>query len=254
MSDESGGTASIACEPCRQKKCKCDRKLPICTQCTATAAKCNYPEQNRRGIPAGYLNMLEKRLVETERALFFALAEIHAGIVDNDEYPNAALLATRPSTKSKSEMMAAWAKQPLGSRERAKSWFLENRDGAVDAFRNPFNGRSFRESGHSPSQFSNVSASPGPEPWASGSVGMAPPQVQVSSTHYLSGQQHDFITSTSNNQGIQRDMWPSSSDNIVVHMMPNPSVSELPVQRNHMGTDGNSRASALAREHKRMYF
>ncbi|KAB8207317.1 hypothetical protein BDV34DRAFT_192070 [Aspergillus parasiticus] len=42
---------SISCEPCRQKKCKCDRLLPICTQCATTPSsqsKCIYPESGKR--------------------------------------------------------------------------------------------------------------------------------------------------------------------------------------------------------------
>ncbi|KAE8145760.1 hypothetical protein BDV25DRAFT_62395 [Aspergillus avenaceus] len=43
-------TNPISCEPCRQKKCKCDRLLPICTQCTSTSTqnKCVYPESGKR--------------------------------------------------------------------------------------------------------------------------------------------------------------------------------------------------------------
>ncbi|KAB8221171.1 hypothetical protein BDV33DRAFT_170838 [Aspergillus novoparasiticus] len=43
----------ISCEPCRQKKCKCDRLLPICTQCATTPSsqsRCIYPESGKRFV------------------------------------------------------------------------------------------------------------------------------------------------------------------------------------------------------------
>lgn len=136
MSSEAAEIASIACEPCRHKKCKCDRRLPICTQCKSTPAKCHYPEKNRRGIPAGYVNALEKRLAETERALFFALAEIHAGTVARHNYESpmlrqamevSVLSGPIPTTQQdKAQLMATWAKSPLADREQAYAWFEAN--------------------------------------------------------------------------------------------------------------------------------
>ncbi|KUI63745.1 hypothetical protein VM1G_10592 [Cytospora mali] len=141
MSDEEVETASIACEACRQKKCKCDRRMPTCTQCRSSPAKCHYPEKNRRGIPAGYVNTLEKRLAETERALFFALAEIHAGVVARDDYESPALRQTMgesvlssptPITQQdKAKLMASWARTPLADREQVQKWFEANRGKAA---------------------------------------------------------------------------------------------------------------------------
>ncbi|KUI55878.1 hypothetical protein VP1G_03257 [Cytospora mali] len=120
MSDEEAETASIACEACRQKKCKCDRRI---------------------GIPAGYVNTLEKRLAETERALFFALAEIHAGVVARDDYESPALRQTMgesvlssptPITQQdKAKLMASWARTPLADREQVQKWFEANRGKAA---------------------------------------------------------------------------------------------------------------------------
>ncbi|KAF9249633.1 transcriptional regulator family: Fungal Specific TF [Penicillium roqueforti] len=59
----------ISCETCRQRKCKCDRKLPCCSQCSNEPSRCVYPESGKRGLPLGYLNQLEQRLAETESAL-----------------------------------------------------------------------------------------------------------------------------------------------------------------------------------------
>ncbi|ROW04503.1 hypothetical protein VMCG_05040 [Cytospora schulzeri] len=74
-----------------------------------------------RGIPAGYVNALEKRLAETERALFFALAEIHAGTVARDDYGSPALRQamgdsvlsdpTPTTQQDKAKLMASWARQ-----------------------------------------------------------------------------------------------------------------------------------------------
>ncbi|KAI1076468.1 hypothetical protein F5B20DRAFT_326620 [Whalleya microplaca] len=118
--------AAISCERCRDKKIRCNRKVPECTQCMTNSVNCHYPEQNKRGLPAGYVNSLEKRLFETERALFFALAEIHAGKIGLDNYESAAARSMKCPVQAKAELVADWSQHPLSNRENARLWFFEN--------------------------------------------------------------------------------------------------------------------------------
>ncbi|KAL3953469.1 hypothetical protein ACCO45_011425 [Purpureocillium lilacinum] len=60
----------IACETCRRKKRKCDRELPTCGQCSNDTSQCRYADQGKRGLPLGFVSALEKRLAETENALY----------------------------------------------------------------------------------------------------------------------------------------------------------------------------------------
>ena len=72
---ESTSFHDIACESCRRvKKCKCDRILPICSQCRASGTVCKYSEKGKTGQPSGYAANLERRLAETEAALFLSMS------------------------------------------------------------------------------------------------------------------------------------------------------------------------------------
>ncbi|KAI0512573.1 hypothetical protein F5B22DRAFT_297220 [Xylaria bambusicola] len=123
--------ASLACTSCRAKKQRCDRELPSCMQCINAQQPCRYPDQHKRGLPAGFLNALEARLRETEEALFYALSELHEGTVENQAYAriSSSHFARRALSQSKSEMMEMWAHLPLGDRSQAKAWFLSLRLG-----------------------------------------------------------------------------------------------------------------------------
>ncbi|KAI1125088.1 hypothetical protein F5Y10DRAFT_14192 [Nemania abortiva] len=114
--------ASLACISCRAKKQRCDRTLPSCMQCANAPQPCEYPDQGKRGLPAGFLGALESRLQETERALFYALGELHEGTVERDAYAG----LSNPA-QTKSEMMEKWASLPLGDRGQVKAWFLNRR-------------------------------------------------------------------------------------------------------------------------------
>lgn len=81
-----------------------------------------------RGLPAGYLNSLEKRLLETERALFFALAEIHANSRESDDYSSAGSRLIKPSPQTKADLVQSWQRHPLQNRGDAKSWFYESQN------------------------------------------------------------------------------------------------------------------------------
>lgn len=131
---------------------------PTCTQCAGATANCHYPEKNRRwvfadfsfypqplqpwmsltrghdrGIPAGYVNALEKRLAETERALFFALAEARAGTGTHGDStarpamrPSLLFRSTPTTQQEKAELMALWGKTPLKERAQIEAWFEAN--------------------------------------------------------------------------------------------------------------------------------
>ncbi|KAG6366591.1 hypothetical protein INS49_000769 [Diaporthe citri] len=87
----------------------------------------------RRGIPAGYVNALEKRLAETEKALFFALAEARAGThgdaISRPSLRSSVLSRSTPTTQQeKAELMALWSKSPLEDRAQVEAWFEVNKE------------------------------------------------------------------------------------------------------------------------------
>ncbi|KAI8170216.1 hypothetical protein K4K49_000160 [Colletotrichum sp. SAR 10_70] len=127
----------IACESCRQRKRRCDRKLPFCLQCSHEPGRCQYPEQSKRGIPNGYLNKLETRLAETEAALFRVLS----GTMDSQTYDAAsspALLSQAAWTprQNKVDRVKEWESLPLQTPNDIQAWFrskaTESNDAAAD--------------------------------------------------------------------------------------------------------------------------
>lgn len=67
--DLSGSTEThedqslTVCYLCRQRKTKCDRKLPSCGFCLKAKVNCRYVAQpKKRGLRAGYVSELEARL------------------------------------------------------------------------------------------------------------------------------------------------------------------------------------------------
>ncbi|KAF4903855.1 Depudecin biosynthesis cluster-specific transcription activator DEP6 [Colletotrichum viniferum] len=127
----------IACESCRQRKRRCDRKLPFCLQCSHEPGRCQYPEQSKRGIPNGYLNKLETRLAETEAALFRVLS----GALDSHTYDAAsspALLSQAAWTprQNKVDRVKEWESLPLQTPTDIQAWFrskaTESNDAATD--------------------------------------------------------------------------------------------------------------------------
>ncbi|KAH7411042.1 hypothetical protein BKA64DRAFT_372293 [Cadophora sp. MPI-SDFR-AT-0126] len=56
-------TSNTICFLCRQRKQKCDRKLPKCGNCTKGKFDCHYVAgQKKRGLRAGYVAELEERI------------------------------------------------------------------------------------------------------------------------------------------------------------------------------------------------
>ncbi|KAI8689171.1 Zn(2)-C6 fungal-type domain-containing protein [Fusarium keratoplasticum] len=120
-SDATGGEAErplnpIACGHCRQRKRKCDRQLPYCLQCSHDPSNCHYPEQNKRGIPIGFITRLEARLAETEEALFQVLQSL-------ENNPENAQLSLKPPSQRKADRIREWDTLPLKSLADIKTWF-----------------------------------------------------------------------------------------------------------------------------------
>ncbi|KAK6206939.1 hypothetical protein QIS74_13427 [Colletotrichum tabaci] len=120
-SDRADGSAlqsPIACESCRQRKRRCDRKL---------------------GIPNGYLNRLETRLAETEAALFRALSgALDGGPASLDSASSPALLPQAAWTprQNKVDRVKEWDSLPLQTPDDIQAWFrskaTEHNDAAID--------------------------------------------------------------------------------------------------------------------------
>ncbi|EXF79088.1 hypothetical protein CFIO01_06410 [Colletotrichum fioriniae PJ7] len=107
----------IACESCRQRKRRCDRKL---------------------GIPNGYLNKLETRLAETEAALFRVLS----GALDHSQgFESASSPALLPQAawtprQNKVDRVKEWDSLPLQTPDDIQAWYrskaTEHNDPAID--------------------------------------------------------------------------------------------------------------------------
>ncbi|KAL4975175.1 hypothetical protein BDW66DRAFT_137938 [Aspergillus desertorum] len=107
----------IACEPCRQKKCKCDRILPICSQCS-DPAKCVYPESGKRGLPQGYITHLESRLAATERALYSSYSYLRTFSPRPFSIPD----SSQPGP-SRTAAVNEWSRLPLRNADDLELWW-----------------------------------------------------------------------------------------------------------------------------------
>ncbi|GKU03861.1 c6 finger protein [Fusarium langsethiae] len=123
VEQESGPLNPIACSHCRHRKRKCDRNLPHCLQCNNDPSKCHYPEQNKRGLPIGFITRLEARLAETEEALF--------RLVQSVEEPENNQVSLKPSSQRKDDRIREWDSLPLETHDQVKSWY-RNRSGRGD--------------------------------------------------------------------------------------------------------------------------
>ncbi|PVH95321.1 hypothetical protein DM02DRAFT_675568 [Periconia macrospinosa] len=117
----------IACENCRNKKSKCSRTIPACAQCTASGASCRYPNGNKRGIPPGYISVLEKRLLETELVLFESLCALYASPVQIEPFRSSQAqreaIAEFSYKQSKTEKLEEWNTCSLGADCDRMSWW-----------------------------------------------------------------------------------------------------------------------------------
>ncbi|KAF5720255.1 positive regulator of purine utilization [Fusarium globosum] len=58
-----------SCERCKQRKAKCDRRLPACQRCEKAEVECEYGGRRKPGFPAGHRQMLEDKIEKLESEL-----------------------------------------------------------------------------------------------------------------------------------------------------------------------------------------
>ncbi|KAF2108172.1 hypothetical protein BDV96DRAFT_672276 [Lophiotrema nucula] len=92
-------------------------------------AQCRYPEGGKRGIPAAYITSLEQRLLETEAALFAALAAVQR---QDDDEPNSVdwpnpIMRTAWSGRTKIDRQEEWRQFPLESAQQLAAWYQAKR-------------------------------------------------------------------------------------------------------------------------------
>jgi hypothetical protein len=89
---------------------------------------CRYQEGGKRGLPIAYINSLERRLRETESALYATL--LAHDEQDNIKSSNFGLLRA-PRELSKIERQDDWKRLPLQTPDQLASWFQEKKRQAV---------------------------------------------------------------------------------------------------------------------------
>lgn len=89
---------------------------------------CRYQEGGKRGLPIAYINNLEKRLRETESALYATMLAL-----DEHESIKASDLGVlkAPRELSKTERQDDWKRLPLQTPEQLAMWFREKQHQAV---------------------------------------------------------------------------------------------------------------------------
>lgn len=89
---------------------------------------CRYQEGGKRGLPIAYISNLEKRLRETESALYATLLALNEH--DNIKASSIGLLKS-PRELSKTERQDDWRRLPLQTPEQLAVWFEEKQQQAV---------------------------------------------------------------------------------------------------------------------------
>lgn len=101
---------------------------PSCTQCRAASLICRYQEGGKRGLPIAYINNLEKRLRDTESALYATMLALD----DRDSMKASDFgLLKAPRELSKTERQDDWKRLPLQTPEQLNTWFQEKKHQAV---------------------------------------------------------------------------------------------------------------------------
>ncbi|OAL56243.1 hypothetical protein IQ07DRAFT_2027 [Pyrenochaeta sp. DS3sAY3a] len=130
--EESQAVHPIACESCRNKKSKCARELPICSQCTAAGLTCRYPPINKRGIPSGYISFIEQRLFETELVTLELLSSIYTSQIPIASQPlsdeSRQILVQFAQKQAKSAKIEEWKALPLNSEEQRHLWWKQRQN------------------------------------------------------------------------------------------------------------------------------
>lgn len=89
---------------------------------------CRYQEGGKRGLPVAYINSLEKRLRETESALYATMLALDEH--DKIKASNLGLLKASREL-SKNERQDDWKRLPLQTPDQLASWFKEKQQQAV---------------------------------------------------------------------------------------------------------------------------
>ncbi|KAF2271170.1 hypothetical protein CC78DRAFT_13213 [Lojkania enalia] len=80
---ESRRLSKTVCILCRQRKIRCNRKLPKCESCTRAEVDCQYIRvKNKPGLRAGYVSELEERLAKVEKEIQLLKADRTAPPID----------------------------------------------------------------------------------------------------------------------------------------------------------------------------
>ena len=101
---------------------------PSCSQCLLSSLTCRYQEGGKRGLPVAYINSLERRLRETESALYAAMLALEEQ--DSIKSSNMGCLNTSREL-SKSERQDDWKRLPIQTPEQLAIWFQEKQQHAV---------------------------------------------------------------------------------------------------------------------------
>jgi hypothetical protein len=89
---------------------------------------CRYQEGGRRGLPIAYINTLEKRLQDTEAALYAALLALE----DQRSIRSGDLSSLKmPRELSKVDRQDEWKHLPLQTSEQLSAWFQHKHQQAV---------------------------------------------------------------------------------------------------------------------------
>ncbi|CUM62469.1 uncharacterized protein PRCAT00000019001 [Priceomyces carsonii] len=67
-----------ACNPCRNKRAKCDGVKPVCSTCRETGSTCTYSiTSKKRGLKTGYLHDVERKKTLLEAILGFLISDVN---------------------------------------------------------------------------------------------------------------------------------------------------------------------------------
>ncbi|OAG11132.1 uncharacterized protein CC84DRAFT_1223859 [Paraphaeosphaeria sporulosa] len=105
---------------------------PVCSQCASSGASCRYPPTNKRGIPSGYIALVEQRLLESEIVIFELLSTLYnynptvrQHRLSFDERHS---LGEWSKQQSKAKKVEEWTNFPLGTDEQRQAWWLKKQD------------------------------------------------------------------------------------------------------------------------------
>lgn len=90
-----GSHARLTCEPCRERKVKCNRAFPSCNRCTRLGFTCAYRSRiTHRASQSAVISQLQKRIRETEALLAPQLTGANMDLFNDNFMP---LPSTSPS-------------------------------------------------------------------------------------------------------------------------------------------------------------